>query len=963
MFLLSANAAQPDSIEVSGSVFDVLTGMELGQVSVSVLTTDSAVLRTAKTIQGIHSSVIQMKGGSYSIYVPRAGSYILKCKKEGYVTSFSPLNIPERKYGRYVFSWTNKDVQMSRKFAKEDVKLSGAIIRASKIKLVMNRDTVIYNADAFQLEKGSMLDDLIRRLPGMKIDIGGKITYHGEFVEELLIDGKSFFRGNPTIALQNLPAYIVNKIKVYRRESDDSYLLKDSSEIERKKRLVLDVNLKKQYRQGWISNAEVAGGSNDRYLTRIFGLRYTNHSRLGLYYNRNNINDLCKPGNYDGEWNPNYNLSSLGSMNIQTGGANLNWNNRNSKLSIYSALIASREKTKDESISTNVNYLEGGNIYVKDHTDNNENNSSVLWNNQLNYSGKKIYLSFSPNISYRETKNDGNIRNGSFSQYPQENSRGAVLDSLFAPIASPQLMDLLISRISNFTHSIRKNFKLDGSADITFRSPLTDNKIMLFLSGNYEHTDDDLFSHYCLQQPKYDLNNFQNKYVLLPFRNYMYQPGLQYIWALNKDFSLLFNYGYEQRYEYNNRQLFRLDSLSGWNNGMHSLGSLPSNRDSLLTTLDIKNSFHTSEREKNHRIGIETHFNIRPIHADLAIRIPFIFQHKQINDNRQQITRKKTRDMKCISPDVSLIKTQINERSTYTAGLHYNYCLSIPDMINFLDITDDSDPLFIKTGNPGLKNIGNHTFSFTFQKDIKKQSRGLNIQGNYSIIRNAVAQSVNYDRLTDIKTIRPENVNGNWNTNLNIYYGFYADSLKHFYLSTATVGEFNNSVDYISEKEKNNGTSYKSVVKNLSIGDNLDASYSFKNIEFGLFVGVKWDHLSSCREDFSTMNTGDFHYGAKVHYTLGSGFSISSDFTIFSRRGYEDQSMNNNNLIWNATVSQSIGKRFVIKCTGFDLCHQLSSTRSQVNAQGRTETWYNVVPSYVLVHLLYRLNLFPKNKI
>src|SRR5574344_2027026 len=153
--LISIKALQPDSIEVRGTVYDSLTKLSLGGVRVSVLSNDSSVLRTTKTLQGIYTSSLQMKGGSYRIYLLHAGSYILKCEKEGYVTFFSSLVVPERKYGRYVFSWSNKDVLMRRNFVKQDVKLGEAVVRASKIKMVMNRDTIIYNADAFQLGEGS----------------------------------------------------------------------------------------------------------------------------------------------------------------------------------------------------------------------------------------------------------------------------------------------------------------------------------------------------------------------------------------------------------------------------------------------------------------------------------------------------------------------------------------------------------------------------------------------------------------------------------------------------------------------------------------------------------------------------------------------------------------------------------------------------------------------------------------
>jgi len=110
------------------------------------------------------------------------------------------------------------------------------------------------------------------------------------------------------------------------------------------------------------------------------------------------------------------------------------------------------------------------------------------------------------------------------------------------------------------------------------------------------------------------------------------------------------------------------------------------------------------------------------------------------------------------------------------------------------------------------------------------------------------------------------------------------------------------------------------------------------------------------------VNAFDIQYGAKVQTSLVWDLKINTDLTIYSRRGYNDASMNDDNLVWNADVTKSFlkSKNLILKLEGFDLLHQLDNVRTEVNAQGRTETWYNVVPSYVMLHLIYRLNVLPK---
>ena len=127
------------------------------------------------------------------------------------------------------------------------------MVKATKVKMFMRGDTIVYNADAFNLEHGSMLNDLIKRLPGVTMDAHGQIKVNGEFVSELLINGRDFFKGDPKVALQNLPAYTVDKIKVYRKLPYYAYMLGDVSKMHASADdpLVMNVRLKNEYNAGW----------------------------------------------------------------------------------------------------------------------------------------------------------------------------------------------------------------------------------------------------------------------------------------------------------------------------------------------------------------------------------------------------------------------------------------------------------------------------------------------------------------------------------------------------------------------------------------------------------------------------------------------------------------------------------------------------------------------------------------
>ena len=149
----------------------------------------------------------------------------------------------------------------------------------TRIKMVVRGDTLVYDAAAFQLSEGSMLDALVSQLPGVALDNQGRITVNGKFVSSLLVDGKDFFSGDPNIALKNLPAYIVKNIKVYNRQKEFN---RKSPGMQTEEDIVMDVRLKKQYQQGFLANLEGGYGSGNKYQGRIFALEYARNGRIGF---------------------------------------------------------------------------------------------------------------------------------------------------------------------------------------------------------------------------------------------------------------------------------------------------------------------------------------------------------------------------------------------------------------------------------------------------------------------------------------------------------------------------------------------------------------------------------------------------------------------------------------------------------------------------------------------------------
>lgn len=173
-------------------------------------------------------------------------------------------------------------------------------MKATKVKMFYKGDTLVYDATAFKMPQGSMLDALIRQMPGVTMNDAGEIFVNGRKVDELMLNSRSFFKGDRKVMLENLPYYTVKDIKVYDRQSDMSRAL--GYDVGSKS-YVMDVNLKQEYNRGYIANVEGAVGTEDRWLARAFLLGFTDHWRFTLLGNLNNVNESRHIGE-SGNWTP-----------------------------------------------------------------------------------------------------------------------------------------------------------------------------------------------------------------------------------------------------------------------------------------------------------------------------------------------------------------------------------------------------------------------------------------------------------------------------------------------------------------------------------------------------------------------------------------------------------------------------------------------------------------------------------
>lgn len=943
LLLLTAISAHAQTLEIGGQTRVHFTYEPIPFVYVLVMDKDSTVLASGMSSEneGLNPVQFHIKD------IPWRETYIIKFSCLGYKTTCVPLTVKKKQ------TW----IDMGSVLMKREPKLLGeAVVKATKIKMVVKKDTIIYDADAFQLSEGSMLDNLVRQLPGVELRDGGQITVNGRFVSSLLLNGKDFFKDSPNVMLENLPAYMVNKVKVYEKEQEDAYLMNDKTRAKMEKNLVMDVNLKREYSVGFLANAEGGYGSDDHYLGRLFGLRFTNNSRLSFFTNFNNLNQNQKPGsngNWDKQWTP------TGPTDLKSGGLDLYIDKKGGEYILNSNLLVQSEDVDQQTVSSGVLFLPDNDSYTFGRNNSLNKMFSLTSNHDLLVKKQGVYSRYTASFGYYHWNNRSVTQDAEFSEKPTETYRGQVLDTLFSPGRYTSLASALInsrqdkglSRGNQFNASLYGKFSLgEWFGCITNGSFLKNKKKDYSQYGLDIHQND---------------TDFRNRYMDMFSEKYSYDIDLYTSYGLfDEKLQIGASHTFAVQHSSGDKSMYRLDRFEGWDSfDGHPLGYLPSTRDSLQQAMDWQNSYFSKETNLKHTPEIAFDYDLPSGEnlASLSLSLPFNIAQDKLSYQRAELDTVVRRNKVLFTPKLTYYSQENNQKDKKRTEITYTFTPTSPQLTSMLDIRDDSDPLSIRLGNPDLKDEKIHRMKFSLTRTKQEKQRNLGLNVNWEARLDAIGQSMSYNEENGVRTFIPKNINGNWNAGINFNYSQAVGKDQHWQLSTVTDAKYINSVDWVSTTGTDN--SIRSSVRNVNLSETLKADYRINEYYIGAKVGGKWMYATSERENFATISSVDMNYGVSAIVPLPWKFQLSTDLTLFSRRGYSISSMNTDETVWNATLSRSFLKgNLTCSLDGFDILGQLSNIRQTVNAQGRMETWYNCLPRYCMFRAIYRLNIQPKNR-
>lgn len=870
----------------------------------------------------------------------RPGKYVLRFSYIGYTTQDIPVQV------------SSTPVRMKEVTLQTDaVLLKEAVVTAQAPQVQVVEDTIQFNSSAYRTPQGAVLQDLVEKLPGAEVDESGNVKINGKDISKVMVNGEEFFGGDVSTALKNLPVEMIDKLKTYDKKSD---LARITGIDDGEEETVLDLTVKKEMNTGWFGNVDGAIGTKDRYSARGMINYFRGSTQVSLIGSMNNVNDQGFSGGGGGpRWNRNNGLTTKKWVGM-------NFFTKNDKIELGGSARYNYTGNDVNSIGSTEDFLTSGNSFSNSNSQARNNSKDFHADFRMEWKPDTMTnIIFRPNVSFSKTDNLSNSESGTFNSDPyslvDEPNDYLNLEKI---MMDDPLEDIRVNAINSGTLTDGKDLSVNGTLQVNRKLSSTGRN--LTFRGRFSYGDN-VNKQYTESETHYfQLLNYlqtgdsiliRNQYIHTPTKDFNYRAQLTYSEPIAKNTFLQFSYQFQYMYSESDRRTYDL-----YNNGLYNWGigdPLPDNYES--SEVDSLGRY-AEYRYYNHDASVALRF-IRE-KWQLSAGMSFQPQHTVLSYKRGDYMVDTARNVFNFAPNIDF-----RYRFSKVSQLRFFYRgrSSQPSMENLLPITDNSNPQNIRVGNPGLKPSFSHNLRLFYNTYDAKKQRGIFSHASFQATQNSISNSRVYNEATGGWTTTPKNINGNWN--LFGMFGFNtALKDKRFNISTFTNVMYQNNVGYLTDTQTR--VEQKNTTTNLNLNERLRASFRNDWLEVGLNGTVGYTIERDRLTPSNNQKPYTFSYGGFTNITAPWNMSLSTNLSNQSRRGYRDNSMNRNELIWNAQISQTFLKGdATLSLEFYDILHQQSNITRSLTSSGRSVYEYNSINSYCMLRFIYRLNIFGGKKV
>lgn len=661
-----AMAVQAQTL-VKGKVIDSENGESLMRSSVMIMTPDSSRMVTGGTTND---------GGEFNIKNVKDGSYVVRVSYVGYHDFFRKIDV---KSSENKGALTVGTVMMT----PNSIELKQTVVTAQLKEVEVKEDTLIFNADAFKVPEGSVLEDLIKKLPGVEIT-DGVIKVNGKTVKKILVGGKEFFGNDQNMSLKNLPSEIVDKVKTYDKQSDFSRITGiDDGEEE----TVIDLTIKKGMQQGWFGNVNAGIGTEERYSGRAMINRFSEKMQGNVLGQRNNTGNN---GNNTNQQVGGRLVLDLDKLEVG-GNMRYNWNK-----------------------STNVSRSSSQNFITSNASFSNNANSSTNHSSSINGDFKIEWkidtlttLLFQPRFSTGDSDNSNRNMSATFNDDPYQNG-------VYDPLNQMDMIsdDIKINENASKNWSEGDNYNVSGNLMLNRRlkgnpwfgpaavKGTSGRNISLRMNGSMsENTNKNFNYSNVIYHQRGDSTDLTYRYRSTPTDNKNYSIGITYTEPILRNLLTQVNYSYNYSKRHSDGQTYdfgKVDEIGKelWEQ-YGQFGLLAPNYYEFLSD---SLSRYTDNINKTHNVEFSLRYITSMLNISAGVRVEA--QNQKMAYQYQGLDTVASRNISRISPTLN---ARLKFSKQHTLRLRYRGNTTQPDMTDLFTLTDNSNPLNIREGNPDLK--------------------------------------------------------------------------------------------------------------------------------------------------------------------------------------------------------------------------------------------------------------------
>lgn len=910
LFIAALAAQEPARVNVRGVVYDRESLDPLEGATVQLLDTTGRMLTGALT----------QRNGQYLLPGVASGLYSLKVSFVGFQPQTFTLRLPV-KGGNYKVN----DVLL-----KEAVTLlNEAVVTAQAAEMTVVEDTVVYNATAFTVPEGSLVEELIKKLPGVVLDDNGNYTVNGKPVSQILVDGKEFFGKDKDVVLKNLPADVVDKVKAYDKKSD---LARITGIDDGEEKTVLDLTIKKEKKKGWFGNVNAGAGTHERYSGRAMMNRFVGEQKYSVLANTNNTGGNGKRATQSGGFN-----FSFENKKLETGG------------SVHTSFSQNRNETTSNSQS-----FENTRAAYSNRASWSRNHSGNL---RLDYR-----LEWKPdtltNLLLRPTLSWSNGRNRSGNESASFNDDPYAWPGITDPLAQLALLkdEIGVNHNLGANASRSQSFSAGASLQLNRRLGKPGRNITLNLNADYSRNESQSESYsqidyyQLLAASGGDSVYHKIQYNDAPQTSHTLGARLSYSEPLGYKIYLQLSYNFQYRFQNRDRTVSSL--FDPW---VTLLGAGPHNYGGWMAyaTPDTEQCNYVENHYVNQDVRVQLRINRTKYRLTAGVNLRPQYSRTQYDKGRRHYD---------IDRSVLNVAPTFNFRYRFSAQEYlearYNGSTGQPSITDLIpDTLSNANPLNIRLGNAELKPSFTHQLTAGYNRANRDLQRSVSLNGNFRTTQNSVSSRTEYDETTGGRVTRPENINGNWNASGHFNFNT-AFTDKRFRINTQTGVNHNNSVSYVYQ------SAAKQTIKNrtgsTNVSESMRGTFRTDRFECSLNGSFRYNCSRSSATAASNLDTWYFDYGVSLNTNTTWGLYVSTDLSESSRRGYSDAAMNTNQLVWNLHISQRFlkNKAATVAFHWYDILAQRDNVSRSISATQRTDTSSSNIYSYCMLDFTYRLNLF-----